>query len=48
MKSNNGKVTRDLFLPTVFNRLGCKSLVSDYELIQFLTGYGKFGEYLYS
>ena len=47
IKSNNGKVTRDLFFPTVFNRLECKSLVPDYILTQFLTGHGKFGEYLF-
>ena len=42
IKSNNGKVTRDLFFSTVFNRLQCKSFVPDYILTQFLTGHGKF------
>ena len=47
MKSSNGKVSRDLFFPTVFNRLECKAMVVDYVLIQFLTAHGKFGEYLH-
>lgn len=46
-KSTNGNVTRQLYFPTIYDRLKCKNIVQNFVLSQFLSGHGKFTEYLY-
>lgn len=46
-KSTNGNITRQLYFPTIYDRLKCKNIVQNFVLSQFLSGHGKFTEYLY-
>ena len=45
--SDKVSMTRQLYFPTVYDRKNCKIIiVPNVVLTQFLSGHGKFGEYL--
>lgn len=45
--NDKGVLTKELYFPTVFDRLKCKLLTPNFVLTQFLTGHGGFTEYLH-
>lgn len=46
LNSNNGRLTKELFFPSVLQRLKCKFTAPSFVTTQFLSGHGKFGNYL--
>lgn len=46
VNSDKGILTKELYFPTVYDRNKCKVITPNFVLTQFLTGHGKFGEYL--
>ena len=47
IRSDKGVSTREMFFPTVRDREKCNSLTPNFLLTQFLTGHGKFNNYLH-
>lgn len=46
LKTSKGNLTKTLFFPTVYDRGKCQNVIPNFILTQFLSGHGKFGEYL--